>query len=478
MILVLGYSPEDRRRIERDAFSGNILGIVATNALELGVDIGVLDAVIMLGFPLTIASFRQQAGRAGRRAQDSLAVLVPDQFPVDQHYLQHPSDLWDTPMNELLVDLQSEVILEAHLQCASHEMPISIANDECYFGPLMKTICETKLFKDKDGWYHPHPRFLPSPSRHIHIRGAQEDKYAVVDITDPNNARILEEVEVSRALFEIYEGGVFIHQGLTFIIKQVSHDSKIAKLLRADVNWTTSPRDFTDIDAIQTHRIKQITDSPERAYFGRVNLYTKVFGFYKIRNKVILDTVDLETEAYERESTGMWIDVPRPTLDILREKEINPAEAIHSAQHAFLNQFAMAADVRTECKVPEKEYMAKESRRKRPARLIFYDIPSKGGAVAVKAFERATDLLTKACDAIVNCSCEEGCTECVLSARCKENNEVFSKLGAQLILQGVLGRDINANAVPAAESGRGFNTIVDAESVPITSGVEIEIERS
>ncbi|KAL4255986.1 P-loop containing nucleoside triphosphate hydrolase protein [Pleurotus pulmonarius] len=473
-----GYSPEDRRRIETDAFSGNLLGIVATNALELGVDIGVLDAVIMLGFPVTIASFRQQAGRAGRRAQDALAVLVPDMFPVDQHFLNHPGDLWDGPISDILVDLQSEVILEAHLQCAAHEMPVSI-EDEVYFGPSLKHICETRLTKDADGWYHPHPKFLPSPSRHISIRGVQEEKYAVVDVTKDTYPVIIEEIEVSRALFEIYEGGVFIHQGLTFIVREVSHDTKTAKVIRADVSWTTEPRDFTDVNAAQTYRIKALKDSPQRSFFGKIHVYTKVFGFFKVRHKRILDSVDVETPPWERDSIGMWLDVPKSTLIIMQKADINAAEAIHSAQHAFLNQFAMAADLKTECKAAEKEYKKAESSRKRPARLIFYDTPGKGGGVAAKAFDQSYAILHKAMNTVESCSCDEGCTNCILSPACKENNAVYSKLGALIVLKGILALNIAVKEI-SKETGpmRGLPTIVEAGPVPVISGVEVEPAKS
>ncbi|KAH7910172.1 hypothetical protein BJ138DRAFT_1153504 [Hygrophoropsis aurantiaca] len=469
-----GYSREDRRRIEHEAFSGNLLGIVATNALELGVDIGVLDAVIMLGFPFGIANFRQQAGRAGRRARDSLAVLVADGSPVDQHYINNPNELFDQPMDDLMIDLDSEVILEPHLQCAAHEMPLS-GDDDAYFGSLFKSLCKTKLSIDKDGWYHTHPKYLPFPAKLIHLRGAEEKKYDLVDISNKSRPRILEEVEVSRALFEIYEGGVFMHQGLTFVVKEVSHDSKTANLVRADVNWITSPRDYTDVDAKQTYRIKEILGSPHRSFYGRVEVTTVVYGFYKIRNQKILDAVDLDTPPWERLLSGFWFDVPKTLLILMRSKLIHPAAAIHSAQHAWLNQFALSSDLRTECKAAEKEYKTSQSQRKRPARLIFYDAAENSG-ISAKAFDHASDTLRRAHDAVEMCNCATGCITCIYSARCKENNTVASKIGALLILRSLLGLDINPNDIPVQGESftESFETIEETDYIRAVDGVEVE----
>ncbi|KIK92020.1 hypothetical protein PAXRUDRAFT_13476 [Paxillus rubicundulus Ve08.2h10] len=472
-----GYSQEDRRRIEKEAFSGNLLGIVATNALELGVDIGVLDAVIMLGFPFGIANFRQQAGRAGRRARDSLAVLVSDNLPIDKHYVNHPDDLYNKAVDELMVDLDNKFVIEAHLHCAAQEMPLC-RDDQVYFGPHLVELCDTKLIKDKDDWYHTHPKFLPYPARHVSIRGAEEEKYTLVDITRIGERQgvpnILEEIELSRALFEVYEGGVFLHQGLTFIVKEVSHDTKMARLVRADVNWITSPRDFTDADAKQTWRIKAIPNSPQLAYFGRVDVLTVVYGFYKIRNKKILDTVDIDTPPWERQGSGFWFDVPKGVLTLLRSKDLQPAGAIHAACHAWMNHFALAAELRTECKAAEKEYKHSESPRKRPARLIFYDASGKSG-VSAQGFDHASEILRKAHDAVDSCPCEGGCDNCIHSPRCKEGNTISSKLGALIILRSLLNLEINPDSIPDGLCEvAGFNTIVEAGYVRPVDGAEVE----
>ncbi|KAH8117220.1 DEAD/H helicase [Phellopilus nigrolimitatus] len=469
----LTVRPQDRRRIEQEAFSGNLLGIIATNALELGVDIGILDAVIMLGFPFGIASLRQQAGRAGRRARDSLAVLVADSLPLDQHYVQNPNELFDKSIDDILVDLDSKVLLEAHLQCAAYEMPLTV-EDEMYFGPQFHELCESRLVKDNEGW-----QFMPFPSKHVSIRGIQEETYTVVDITNVKSGgdvKLLEEIEVARAMFEAFEGAVFIHQGLTFIVQEISHDSKIARLVRADVNWTTNSRHpFSDIDALQTHRIREIKGSTIRAFYGRVELKTVVFGYFKVRNNVILDTVDLEMPPFERRTTGFWIDVPKATLDILRLKAINAAEAIHGAEHAFLNRFPMAADMKTECKVPVKEYMAADTKRKRPARLIFYDGAGTQGAIAAKAFDHVSDLLHDTFEAVESCNCSEGCADCIRSPYCKEGNVVSSKIGAQIVIRGILGLPIDVQAIPDANVQIGAESIIEAVPVRVVDGVEVEL---
>ncbi|CAE6397294.1 unnamed protein product [Rhizoctonia solani] len=475
-----GYSQSDRRKIEQEAFSGSLLGIVATNALELGVDIGTLDAVIVLGFPFGLASLRQQMGRAGRRARDALTVLVADPRPIDQHYVNHPDELFSNNVGELLIDLDNKVMLESHLQCAAHEMPIHSVHDQAYFGPSLPDICLSSLRRDGDGWYHTNPKFLPFPSRYISIRGIEEEKYAVIDTTSlehaEGQARILEEIEVSRAIFELYEGGVFMHQGHTYIVTQVSHDDKQARMVRSDVNWTTRPRDFTDINATQTHRIRAIRKSTQRAFYGSVQVFTKVFGFLKLRGQEILDVVDIQTPPYERMTTGMWMDVPKSILQLLKDKGISPAEAIHAASHAVLNRTHLSTDLKTECRAPSKEYAQRETSRKRPARLIWYDASGDGSGVCAKAFDYISNLLWEAFDKVESCPCEEGCPLCVRGAKCNEGDAVSSKIGASLILKSLLDIHIDLDTAPNFGILDLNETVIEAESVRIARDVKVEVE--
>ncbi|KAF5391897.1 hypothetical protein D9757_001704 [Collybiopsis confluens] len=453
---------QERRRIEHDAFTGHLLGLIATNALELGVDIGTLDAIITLGFPVNLASFRQQAGRAGRRKRDSLAVFIAEGFPIDQYYLDKPEELFDGAVDDLVIDLDNKIILESHLQCAAHELPLCL-DDERYFGPLMKEICEAKLHID-DGWYHPHNKYLPSPSKYISIRGVQEDRYVLVDITKSvASATILEEIEFSRAIFEVYEGGVFIHQGRPFITSKVepSGCGLDNKTERFYVRCSLSPRTvtqarFSNVDALQTYRIREIKNSPHHSYYGRVEIFCQVYGFYKMRHNVILDVVDVESEPWIHQTTGLWIDVPDLVLTLLRDKLIKPAAAIHSAAHALLNRFPLSGDLRTECKAEEKEYFKKESSRKRPARVIIYDPVGKGSGVAAKAFEQTSDIIHKTLAAVESCDCDDGCAKCIFSPLCKEGNVVSSKHGALAVLKAILNIEIDPDSIPFESNERAL----------------------
>ncbi|KIY63164.1 P-loop containing nucleoside triphosphate hydrolase protein [Cylindrobasidium torrendii FP15055 ss-10] len=471
-----GYSAEDRRTIEQEAFSGKLLGIIATNALELGVDIGALDAVMMLGFPYSLASLRQQSGRAGRRARDSLAILMAESVPIDQHFVKNPDELWEKDPEDLVIDLESNITLEAHLQCAANEMPISV-RDTIYFGSQLESVCKSRLTADADGWYHTNTKFLPHPARYVAIRGVQDEKYLVIDVTG-GRYRILEEMEIARVLFDIYEGGVFLHQGQTYVVQTVLHAAKQAKLVKTDVNWITKPRDYTDINASQTHRIREIQGSRVLAYYGLVNVSVHVFGFFKIRDFKILDVVDMDNEPWQQETMGMWIDIPLDAIKLLRSKGIKPAAAIHGAQHAYLNRFALAPDIRTECKAEEKEVTKKnESTRKRPARLIFCDFASHGSGASAKAFDSVNDILHKAVAAVESCDCEyvEGCGRCIQSGLCKEKNKVLSRNGALVVLKFCLGLPVNPDDIPEEDGDlEGWDTIVNSTTVRAIGDVPVE----
>jgi DEAD/DEAH box helicase domain-containing protein len=481
-----GYTPQDRRQIEKEMFDGKLVGIVATNALELGIDIGSLDAVVTVGFPYTIANLRQQSGRAGRRNKDSLSVLVGDCFPTDQFYMENPDEIFTKPNSELQVDLENMLVLEGHIQCAAHEMPIQPADDEKYFGPLLPSIADERMRKDKLGFYHCNERFLPRPSTFVAIRDTEDDHFAIIDTTHGRNV-VLEELEASRAFFTIYEGGIFLHQGNTYLVKEFSPERMLAKVEYVKVDWTTQQRDFTDIDPVETEAIRKIPKSLSKAFYGPIRIKQTVFGFFKIdKKRRILDAVQVDNPPVIIFSKGMWLDVPKSALDILMGRRLNVAGAIHAAEHAVMSLMpnfviSMPGDVRTECKNALKESAKKESQRKRPARLTFYD--AKGGAsgsgISTKAFEFIDLLLRQACERVTACHCLEGCLECCCSERCKEANQVMSKAGAEVVLKSLLNWEIDVDALPWGPDDEsfpaGFETVIMAQEVRPAPGKEVRV---
>ena len=445
-----GYSPSDRRKIEQEMFHGNLRAVISTNALELGIDIGGLDAVLMCGFPLSLANFHQQSGRAGRRNRDSLTLVVASDSPVDQHYAAHSEVLLegsnDDTFQELILDFENVLILEGHIQCAAFELPISIERDKAYFeAAILKKTCDERLHKDENG-YHTHNRFLPWPAKLVSLRGSEDDQYAVVDITNGRNV-VIEEVEETRTSFTLYDGAIFVHQGYPYLVKEFNPDEHYAKVQRVDVEWTTSQRDFTDVDPKEIEMIRSLENSDVPVFFGKIQTTIVVFGYFKIdKYKRIIDAVETHNPPVVIQSKGLWIDIPPTAINLCKNKQLNVAGGIHAAQHAIMGllpAFIVAGvdEIHTECKAPEKEFAERQTKRKRPARLIFYD--SKGGqygsGLSVKAFEHMDVVLEGALKRVEECPCDYGCPECVAAAFCKENSLVLSKPASLIILHTILG---------------------------------------
>ncbi|MCH0629604.1 DEAD/DEAH box helicase [Kocuria palustris] len=469
-----GYAKSDRRVIEQKMFKGELRAIIATNALELGIDLLDLDVVIACGFPLSKLNLHQQFGRAGRgrNSKGSLAIFVGGANAVDLHYLEHGPELIERSYEDLCVGLLMEMgshrmIMEMHMQCAAFERPL-VAEDDCHWFDkrFFQDILDKKLHKDAYGRYRCDPLYLPWPAEKVGIRAVEEQLYAIVDTTNGRNV-ILEELEVLRVPFTLYDGGIFLHQGNPYLIREFNAEGKYAKVERVNVNWTTTQRDFTDVDPVEINYVKQFhgpdgnpTDLP--VFYGSIRCEMRVFGYFKInRRGEILEAVDVDQDSVVAYLKGFWIDIPLTAIDIIVEKRLNAAAGIHGAQHAIINILPLfilggastnpnakftssigEAELSTECKAPEKEFAQRQSRRKRPSRLVFYD--TKGGAnglgMSAKTFEYIDSIIGSTFERVINCECEWGCPLCVQGTFCKENSLVISKPAAIIILAAVLGK--------------------------------------
>ncbi|XP_050917729.1 uncharacterized protein LOC127133971 isoform X2 [Lathyrus oleraceus] len=316
-----GYIAEERRKIESALFSGKIYGVAATNALELGIDVGEIDVTLHLGFPGSIASLWQQAGRGGRRDRPSLAIYVAFGGPLDQYFMKNPRKLFERPIECCHIDTQNKQVLEQHLVCAAHEHPLSVQYDEEYFGACLESVLNSlkdrgylcpDLSDSSRIWNYIGPEKLPSQA--VNIRAIETVRYSVID---QKKNEVLEEIEESKAFFQVYEGAVYLRQGKTYLVEKLDLSSKTAFCKEADLKYYTKTRDYTDIHVIGGNIAYPVIDS---IMFPKTNVRANVcqvtttwFGFYRIRkgSNQIIDAVDLALPQYSYKSQAVWVPVPQ-----------------------------------------------------------------------------------------------------------------------------------------------------------------------
>ncbi|XP_068668097.1 uncharacterized protein [Aristolochia californica] len=445
-----GYTAKDRRKIESDFFGGKLRGVAATNALELGIDIGNVDATLHLGFPGSIASLWQQAGRSGRREKPSLAVYIAFGGPLDQYYMKFPQKLFGSPIEHCLVDSHNKQVLEQHSCCAAFEHPLCLQYDERYFGSgldgAVKSL-ENKgyLFSDPSQAATKSWNYIGNekkPCHSISIRAIEAEKYKVID-TKRNE--VIEEIEESKAFFQVYEGAVYMHQGKTYLVKLFDLSEKTAFCQEADLKFYTKTRDYTDIHVIggnlaypvvseEGYRLKTTAQS------NFCTVTTTWFGFYRIwqGSNQIFDTVDLALPKFSYDSQAVWIRIPQPVKTEVEHRFQSFRAGQHAASHALLNVVPLyitcnTSDMGSECANPHDTRFV-------PERLLLYDQHPGGIGLSAQVQAIFGELLAAALELVTTCNCSTscGCPNCVQIPTCSEYNEVLDKNIAVMILQGVI----------------------------------------
>ncbi|MCL5257028.1 MAG: DEAD/DEAH box helicase [Chloroflexi bacterium] len=441
-----GYLAEDRRQIERELFNGQLLGVTATNALELGVDIGTLDATILTGYPGTIASTWQQAGRSGRGQEGSLSILVALGDPLDQYLMRHPESFFGRPHEHCLVNPTNPHILAEHLLCAAHELPLS-EEDSAYFGPEF-VDCAAALQAEgrlsyQRRWFYSDTD--PYPAQNINIRSVSGDTYDIIDAG--RGGRLLESVDGATAFQQIHAGAAYLHQGETYLIEKLDLPSKTAIARKADIDYYTQPQTLTQI-TIQ-HEEKRKIVGKSAVCFGDVNVSEQVIGFK--RKQQYTDTVlgmsllDLPSRSFE--TKALWFDIPDSLAREFQRDEMDLLGGLHATEHAaigVLPLFAMCD--RNDIGGVSTPFHPDTGR----AQVFIYDGYAGGVGIAEKGFEIISDLWEVTLQVIKECSCQDGCPSCIQSPKCGNGNEPLDKEAAILILKSLLAAPSRQN-----ESGRG-----------------------
>jgi DEAD/DEAH box helicase domain-containing protein len=431
-----GYLAEHRREIEQALFRGDLIGVTATSALELGVDVGGLEATVSVGYPGTIASLWQQAGRAGRGKSSSLAILVGLDNPLDQYFMRHPDQLFGRSHEHALIDPGNVYILEQHLPCAAYELPLNPA-DEAHFGhgfvEAMVGLEERGIVTYESGhdkWYF---RGKDYPAQHVSIRSVGSQPVVLVD-GERNNMR-LEEMDEASAFGRVHPGAIYMHQGENYLVTELDLQKGQATLVPAQVDYYTQARERSEINIIRSIHHKQMQFST--IYWGAVRVTQQVVGYRRVRqfSEANLGDTPLEMPANTFETRALWWDVPPAWARHLGRRGWDFMGGLHAVEHAaigLLPLFAMcdrwdigglSTPLHPDTESPQ---------------IFIYDGYPGGVGITEQGFNLITELWEATLAAIKTCPCEDGCPSCIYSPKCGNNNEPLYKRAAVWILESLL----------------------------------------
>ena len=336
------YLPEDRRRIERDLFEGRLLGLATTNAMELGVDIGDLDATLLSGYPGSVASTWQQAGRSGRSGERALSMLVAMDNPLDQYLIRHPETFFSKPHEAARIAPTNPYILKPHLLCAAYEAPLTAGDADLFdteLSVLVEELAGDGLLHSRNGRWHLEPD-VTYPAQDVNIRSSTASFYTLVE---KESGAILETVSESSAYSQLHPGGVYLHQGDPYLITDLDIESRTAYAARTDAPYYTEVRELTETRVLQVFKSKPA--GATTAYLGEVAVSTRVVGFRRLAHftgEVLgQEYVSLPEQSYN--TISLWSDVPEDTVERLRGRGLDLAGGLHAMEHAAIGLLPLFA---------------------------------------------------------------------------------------------------------------------------------------
>jgi DEAD/DEAH box helicase domain-containing protein len=466
-----GYTPEDRRRIERGFLHGDLIGLVSTNALELGVDIGGVDAVVIAGFPGSVASTWQQAGRAGRSQGQSLAVLVAQDDPLDQFYMRHPAQFFARSHEHARIALENPYILRDQLRCASFELPLHEA-DTLWFGPTYPALRDWLLRRGKllpldDGRAVAGERW---PSSEVNIRSADG---ASVALRDSESGRTIEQIGATRAPFEIYPGAVYLHQGDSYLVSSLQQS--YAEARRTQVGYYTQPREETDI---QIERVQSQRDlGPARLHLGVVEVTRRVTGYRRKEHysEAMLSEHDLSLPPQTFRTIAVWWTVPETVCREIEQTGEEVQDALHAMEHAAIGLLPLFA----QC---DRADIGGLSTALHPgtgmATVFVYDGVPGGVGIAQTGFEQAEGWWEQTRALLLDCPCVEGCPACVQSPKCGNGNTHLSKRGAAALASLLLGQPVPVSDLRSPAGGSGDPSAATRGAQATLADLRARLERA
>jgi DEAD/DEAH box helicase domain-containing protein len=424
-----GYLAEDRTALERALAEGRLRGLATTNALELGVDIAGLDAVVLAGFPGTVASFWQQAGRSGRRGQGALVVLIARDDPLDTYLVHHPAALLGKPVERVVIDPANPYIVGPQLLCAATELPLDEAEVRDFgVADVAQSLVDDGLLRRRNDRYFPAPGIQPHGA--VDIRGSTGGQIVIVEA---DTGRLLGSAGVDQAPASVHPGAVYLHQGETYVVDSLDFDDGIAFVHAGDPGYATFARELTDI---------VVTGTGERLAFGPVTLGLvpvrvthRVVGYLRRRlSGEVIDFIELHMPEHVLPTTAVMYTI---TSDALSHNGIEAPRvpgSLHAAEHAAIGLLPLVAS----CDRGDIGGLSTVIGPDGLPTVFVYDGYPGGAGFAERGFRQARTWLGATAAAIEACECPSGCPSCVQSPKCGNGNDPLDKAGAVAVLRLVL----------------------------------------
>jgi DEAD/DEAH box helicase domain-containing protein len=429
-----GYLPEERRAIEESLRSGALTGLAATNALELGIDISGLDAVLMAGFPGTRAAVWQQVGRAGRGAQDALGILVARDDPLDTYLVTHPDALLGRPVEATIFDPTNPYVLGPHLCAAAQEAPLT-ESDLPMFGPTARHVVDNLtsaglLRRRPRGW------FWTDRRRASDLADIRSAGGSPVQLVEAGTGRVIGTVDAASSHGTAHAGAVYVHRGETWLVRSLDLEENVAVIERAEPDYSTSAREVTDITIVAERDHADWAGC--RLSFGEVDVSHQVVSFLKRRQPggEVLGEEPLDLPERALRTCAVWWTVPG---HVLAEAGLAAADlpgAAHAAEHCSIGLLPLFATC-------DRWDIGGVSTALHPdtglLTVFVYDGHPGGAGFAERGFRAARAWLTATRDTIEACGCAEGCPSCIQSPKCGNQNNPLDKAGAARLLDALLG---------------------------------------
>ena len=428
-----GYLPEERRALEDALRSGELLGVAATSALELGVDVTGLDAVLLCGWPGTRASLWQQAGRAGRSGGDALAILVARDDPLDTYLVHHPEAVFGAGVEATVCDPTNPYVLGPHLCAAAAELPLT-EDDLPTFGPTARAVLDSLVDRGllrvrPGGW------FWTRRERASDLADLRGIGGGMVKVVENETGRMLGSVDPGAAHTTVHTGAVYVHQGATYVVDLLDLEDSVAVAHREEVDWTTSARDTTDIRVVDVIAREQWGEA--ELVHGHVQVTNQVVSYLKRRylTGAVIGEEPLDLPPRHLLTQAVWWTVSGEQLSAVELRDVDVPGAAHAAEHAAIGLLPLVATCDRWDIGGVSTALHEDTGR---TTVFVYDGHPGGAGFAERGYAAARTWLTATRDAIAACECPDGCPSCVQSPKCGNGNNPLDKLGAVRLLDVLL----------------------------------------